>query len=78
MTGRSDSPLIKFIKTGNTEWTSKGVNRGYTGVIVFVNAPATNRYTLTINPGALVTTHDTLHKAKNTFRKFLLDKPVII
>ena len=76
MSGKNDSHLMKFTKTGNTEWTSKGVNRGFTGVIVFVDAPATDRYTLTINPGAIVSTHDTLHKSKNEFRKFLLDKPV--
>ena len=76
MTGSTDSPLMRFTKTGNTQWTSKGVNRGYTGIIIFINAPATDRYTLTINPGAIVSNHDTLHKAKNEFRKFLLDKPI--
>ena len=68
---------MRFIKTGDNQWTSKGVNRGFTGVIDFTQAPATDRYTLTINPGAVVTSHDTLRKAKNEFRKFLLDKPVL-
>ena len=77
MTGRSDSALMKFTKTANLEWTSKGVNRGYTGVIIFLDAPATQRYTITINPGAVVSTHNTLRNAKNEFRKFLLDKPVL-
>jgi len=80
MTGKTDSHLMRFTKTANDEWTSKGINRGYTGVIVFVPiippAPPADRYTLTINPGAIVSTHDNLHKAKNEFRKFLLDKPI--
>ena len=76
MTGRTDSHLERFTKTAEFQWTSKGVNRGFTGVIDFVDAPATDRFTLTITPGPVVSTHDTLKKAKNEFRKFLLDKPV--
>ena len=53
MTGRTDSHLMRFVNTNTNEWTSKGDNRGYTGIIVFVDAPATDRYTLTINPGAI-------------------------
>ena len=76
MTGRHDSRFMKFIKTGDDEWTSKGVNRGFSAVITFTQAPATDRFAIVINPGAIASSHDTLHKAKNQFRKFLLDKPV--
>jgi len=76
MSNSSDSALMRFIKTGDDEWTSKGVNRGFTGVITFTQAPATDRYALVITPGPVNSLHDTLHKAKNEFRKFLLDKPV--
>lgn len=52
-----------------TEWTSSE-ERSYTGTIGF----ASNTYTLTIEPGTVVTEHNTLRQAKNQFRKYLLDK----
>lgn len=68
------SNKVKWSVTGSTagkptEWTSSE-ERSYTGVIEF----ASNTYTLTIEPGTVVTEHDTLRKAKNEFRKYLLDK----
>ncbi len=75
----NNSPLMDFKKTSSTEWESRGVNRGFSGVIVEdLAAVPGDVYELTITPGPVVTTHETLLKAKQQFRTFLLDKPVVL
>ncbi len=59
---------IKWHKSGNAQWTSS-VERTYIGVINFT-APGT--YAATVN--SVTTNYATLKLAKNSFRKFLLDK----
>lgn len=75
----NDSHLMDFKKTSATQWESRGVNRGFSGVIVEnLGAAPADIYTLTITPGPVVTTHQTLLKAKQEFRTFLLVKPVVL
>lgn len=64
---------IRFYKTADDQWQTAD-ERGYTAQIDYVAGP--NPYTLTINPGAVVSSWPTLENAKNEFRRFLLDKPV--
>lgn len=75
--GLNDSPLLKFKKTANNEWQSRP-RRGYIGTITRSLVPATPQpFNLTIDSGVgSVGDFDTLHQAKNAFRKFLRDKPV--
>ena len=75
----NNSPLMDFKKTSSTQWESRGVNRGFLGVIVEnLGAAPGDIYTLTITPGPVVTTHQTRLRAKQAFRIFLLDKSVIL
>jgi len=68
------SNKITWWKTGNATWETKQNQRGYTGEITIGAKPSP--YQLQINPGALVSQHETLGIAKSHFRKFLFDKPV--
>lgn len=64
---------ISWLKQTDTQWETKD-HRGYVGTIDY--SPGANPYQLTINPGAVVTTHPTFKRAKNEYRKFLRDKPL--
>ena len=70
---------ITWRKTANDTWlTNPKKSTGYVGTIVYTESvtPALgDEYELTINPGAVVTLHDTLAQAKNEFRTYLHDKP---
>lgn len=72
--GFNDSPLLKFKKTSNTTWAK--TIRGYTATVTF-NALATpDRYNCTVDGVGSLGDFTSLRKAKNAFRKFLLNKPV--
>lgn len=63
----------KWKKTGTLQHTVNPQVRNGTTYTAVINQAA-NVYTLTINPGAVVSAHPNLKEAKNKFRKFLLDK----
>lgn len=67
------SHRYRWTRESATEWAVKD-HRGYTGSIERVGG--VEPYQLTISPGAIVSTHNTLKNSKNEYRKFLHDKPV--
>lgn len=64
---------IRWTKTGNAQWTANVQKRNGTDYSAVINLAA-NVYTLTINPGAVVTMHPNLHAGKNRYRKYLFTK----
>jgi Na+-translocating ferredoxin:NAD+ oxidoreductase RnfG subunit len=66
--------LIHFKKTGANQWQTRST-RGYQGTVDFLDGHDP-KYRLTINPGAVVTYHDTLGLAKSHFIEFLHGKPL--
>ena len=70
---------MKFTKSADNQWQSRP-QRGFIGTIDFnpAGTPPTGRYTLTVDSGVgVIGDFTTLRKAKNAFRKFLRDKPVL-
>lgn len=64
---------IKWQKTGNSQWTANSQLRTSVTYSAVINLSGST-YTLTINPGAVITAHTTLKNAKNQFRKYLFTK----
>ena len=63
---------LRWQKTGNSTWAAD--KRGFDAEIQL--GSGAQPYQLTIQPGAVVTTHNTLGQAKWAFQKFLFNKPV--
>lgn len=65
---------LKFFKTSNTEWE---INKRGINATVTYGGPGANPYELAITAGP-TTQHPTLRAAKNAFRKYLFDQPVLV
>lgn len=67
---------LRWQKTGNNSWAAD--KRDYTAEIEMATpiGSTPQPYTLTIEPGTVTSSHDTLGQAKRAFQKFLFDKPV--
>jgi hypothetical protein len=72
----SHNERIVWNKTASNIWQTKEAKRLglYVGTITYTNGPGTE-FALVITPGPVNSSHKTLRLAKNTFRKFLRDKP---
>lgn len=68
---------IKWQKIGDTTWEVDD-HRGYTAEIEYDPLAVSLPYEIVIDPGAVTSQHATLRQAKNVFRKFLFDKPLVL
>ena len=66
---------ITWNKIADDQWQTNNPKRTYIGIITYV--PGLTPYQLSITPGPVNSNHDTLRNAKNEFRKFLFNKPVV-
>ncbi len=72
----SNSKLMKFIRVTDLTWESR---RRRTFLATITKNLITHKYNCTVdNGGGNLGDFNTLRNAKNAFRKFLHDKPVIV